>query len=162
MFGTPPDATLIDFTDDHLQLLFPFHTLEHLNVGYTGVTDAGLHELERFKITWLHLDGCQITDAGLARLAGVSTIQWLFLPGTQVTDSGIKHLAKLKQLKTLDLNGCEVSDESISHLESLRNLEKLRLRGTQISPQGFLRLQRGLPRTHISYGPSPLVGLPRA
>ena len=42
----------------------------------------------------------QVTDAGLARLRGLTQLEELFLDSTQVTDAGLEHLRGLTQLRT--------------------------------------------------------------
>jgi hypothetical protein len=44
-----------------------------------------------------------VTDAGLAHLARLTSLQTLVLSETQVTDAGLAHLAGLKSLQSLNL-----------------------------------------------------------
>ncbi len=61
-------------------------------------------------------DSTQITDAGLAHLAGLTQLRDLCLQGTQITDAGLKHLAGLTQLRELHLENTQIMDDGVKKL----------------------------------------------
>ena len=50
-----------------------------------------------------------ISDAGVARLKGLTQLQVLWLNGTDVGDAGLEHLKGMKQLHFLWLTGSKVT-----------------------------------------------------
>ena len=92
-------------------------------------------------INVLKLSGTEITDAGLAHLKGLSSLQLLFLNNTQVSDVGLAHLKGLTSLQRLYLNYTKVSDAGLEHLKGLSSLQELFLSGTQISDAGLAQLR---------------------
>jgi internalin A len=65
----------------------------------------------------LVLNATQVTDAGLAHLSGLMTLERLTLVATQVTDAGLAHLTGLTGLETLNLSETQVTDAGISELQ---------------------------------------------
>jgi hypothetical protein len=62
--------------------------------------------------------GPQITDAGLAHLAGIHTLNMRGCTG--ITDAGLAYLAGIK---TLDMSGCPgITDASLAHLAGVQEL----------------------------------------
>jgi len=71
-----------------------------------GVLDVKLSECE------------QITDAGLAHLGSVTTLD---IRGCKITNEGLRHLG---HVTTLDLSWCKlITDEGLRHLGSVRKLD---------------------------------------
>lgn len=84
------------------------------------LTDAGLDKLKQLnlpKLAKLYLVDTQVTDAGLAHLKEIKTLQVLSLVGTPVTDAGLEHLKEAKGLKELYLYGTKVTDEGVKKLK---------------------------------------------
>jgi hypothetical protein len=52
------------------------------------------------KLSRLHLDYMQVSEAGLDHLKDLTGLTYLRLTGTLVTDSGLKKIAGLKKLRT--------------------------------------------------------------
>src|SRR5262245_11763395 len=92
---------------------------------------AGLKELRE-----LSLD-LPVTDAGLKRLVGLSTLHTLAVPRSRVTDAGLAHLAALDSLESLDLTATAVTDAGLKHLAKLKRLRALSLRGTAVTDAGL-------------------------
>jgi hypothetical protein len=58
----------------------------------------------------LDLNDTKITDAGLAKLAKIGTLEALRLKNTAITDEGFReHLLPLAGLRELDLRGTKVT-----------------------------------------------------
>tara|TARA_A100001015_G_C14918528_1_gene683328 strand:- start:189 stop:1133 length:945 start_codon:yes stop_codon:yes gene_type:complete len=100
-------------------------TITHINLkGCTQITDTGLANLPK-TVTNINLEnecwgskGPQITDAGLAYLKNVITIN---LKGnSQITNDGLKHLENVKEI---DLSGCKkITDAGLAHLKKVEKL----------------------------------------
>jgi hypothetical protein len=71
------------------------------------------------------LERTQVTDAGLANLSGLKSLERLYLLGdSHVTDAGLTHLRTLTSLEYLFLHGTQVTDAGIANLKN--SLPKLR------------------------------------
>jgi len=65
----------------------------------------------------LALPSSGMTDAGLARIAGLTHLHELWLGNTKVTDAGLAHLAGLTHLEQLDLTKTKVTDAGVKKLQ---------------------------------------------
>jgi|GEM_PF-1584377 len=101
----------------------------------------------------LHLGTAEkVTDAGLAHLAKIRSLEELNIGGSNITDAGVVHLAQLTGLKTLWLQNSEVTDAGLATLRSLKLLEELLLNRTKVTGAGLAHL-KGFPslnRLHLS------------
>lgn len=85
----------------------------------------------------------QVTDAMLAELAGIATLEALELSGCRgVTDRGLRSLVALPGLRRLDLSGTSITDAGLATLGELPQLRVLELRGTRVSDAGMPALAR--------------------
>ncbi len=110
-------------------------------LNHTQITDVGLAHLAGLtSLQELHLNYTQITDAGLAHLSGLTSLQELDLYGTQISDAGLVHLEGLTSLQTLHLNYTQITDAGLVHLEGLTSLQELDLATTQITNRGLVHL----------------------
>ncbi|MBI3861953.1 MAG: hypothetical protein HY290_08650 [Planctomycetia bacterium] len=90
----------------------------------------------------VYLEGCPpITDAGLANLSRMTSLQHLDLNGSQISDAGLEHAGKLVRLHNLDLSNTQVTDAGLASLRPLQSLRELSLRGTQITGAGLVHLR---------------------
>jgi len=104
------------------------------------------------KLTVLNLArlGC-VDDRVLAVLCThCKSLEILHLNGTNVTDAGIEHCAKLTKLELLNLSNTGVTNAGLEHLYGLSNLQNLLVMNTQVDDTGKTRfnrkrLDRGLP-----------------
>ena len=90
-----------------------------------------LRVLDRLVV--LRLKNTQITDAGLAHLAGLTDLRRLHLDHTRITDSGLKHLSRLKQLEYLNLNDTRVGDTGLKTVGQLPKLKQLYVWRTRVA-----------------------------
>jgi hypothetical protein len=65
----------------------------------------------------LNLGGTGITDAGMAHLKGLTRLQHLLIDRTMVGDAGLAHLKGLTSLGTVYISGNRISDEARLDLE---------------------------------------------
>ena len=106
------------------------------------LTDAKLAHLQGLtSLESLALDNTQNTDAGLAHLQGRTGLKFLALGRSQVSDAGLVHLQSLTGLRNLFLGHTQVTDAGLVNLQGLTNLKMLGLNGTQITDAGLARLQ---------------------
>lgn len=104
--------------DAELELVRQLPKVTQLNLGSTGVTDAGLaHIAGLATLTHLHLDRTGITDAGLAQLKGLTNLTYLNLYSTSIGDAGLAHLAGLKNLRRVYLWQTKVTDVGANSLK---------------------------------------------
>jgi Leucine-rich repeat (LRR) protein len=59
----------------------------------------------------LRLNNTPVTDTGIQRLVGLSSLEELYLPGTQVTDRCLETLGRLPKLKYVSLSNTSVTEE---------------------------------------------------
>ena len=74
----------------------------------------------------LNLSNTTVSDAGLAKLAGLSQLQILRIAGTLVEGRGLGQLTGLKELRELD---------QFEHAERLVRLTKARIHARKAPPQ---------------------------
>ena len=141
-------------TDVDLQQLLPLnkiHPIESLvsrhGVGGRQITDAGLAHLKAMKSLQLFQISPlpQVTDAGLLHLEGLSELRFLTLDTSAITDAGLERLQGLTNLVTLKLRGTKITDAGLAHLKKIPSLVHLDLNGTAITDAGLEHL-KGIPR----------------
>jgi Leucine-rich repeat (LRR) protein len=92
-----------------------------------------------------------ITDEGLSAIGKLRSLSQLDLEANQLSDAGIAHLAGLENLRTLGLAGNEgVTDQAFQALASLSMLASLDLSGTAVTDQGLTALKAALPNCQIA------------
>ncbi len=87
---------------------------------------------EAAALVTLDLGGPQLTDADLAVLAALPSLETVSLEGASVTDAGLVHLYGLPRLKSIDLRGTQVTGAGISLLPAY-GLEALHLTDTHVT-----------------------------
>ena len=138
-------------TDEGLLALKPLSKLLRLGLQGTPIGDAGLDNLrgvgrDHNGQLSLSLAGTLVTDAGLSRLPDLfPNLIWLELDGCAITDEGLAHIGRLKRLSHLLLNDTRVGDEGLRHLVDLPYLRQLQLDRTRITDQGlaYLKVMKG-------------------
>jgi hypothetical protein len=127
--------------------------LKTLNLGrVTSLTADGLFAVGGLTaLTILSLGACNVTDAVLRELRGLTDLSTLYLYDcTLVTDVGVRELRDLTALRTLYLNHCtHVTDAGLQHLMSLTALSSLYLWGTSTTRAGRNALKAALPALTI-------------
>lgn len=90
----------------------------------------------------LDLDYTVVGDAGIQHLTGLQKLTWLDVEDTQITDRALASIGKLKALRYLILDGTNVTDDGLRSLQTLQSLRSLRLRNTLITDDGMQYLVR--------------------
>jgi len=88
----------------------------------------------------LELTATNVTDAALAHLPGLTSLQGLGLSHCQISGQGLVHLESLTSLRELWLSGADLIDEEMVHLQPFKNLVQLGLSSTKISDAGLEKL----------------------
>jgi eukaryotic-like serine/threonine-protein kinase len=118
--------------------------------GANAIGDDGIKTLSTHKgLTWLLLDGSEVTDAGLKSVLEFPELTYLVLSSSKITNAGLVHLKEMKKLQTFFLQGTDISDAGLSHLLACKGLTSLDIRKTTITADGFEKLKKGLPKCRI-------------
>jgi hypothetical protein len=102
---------------------------------------------EQGEVVEVNLIGSEVTDAGLAHLAGLTALEALDLDYTQVTDAGLAHLTGLTALEILFLDNTQVTDVGVAELQQA--LPNCRILPLDLSLL-LRRLNEGTPRTRVN------------
>lgn len=141
-------------TDAGLARLKSLNWLRQLHIEQKGLSIGEINSKEVRKI-FQELDhltynqkvgeimrrrGAAITDAGLAHLASLTSLQelTLLLPG--ITDAGLAHVGKLTDLRVLKLINTGVGDAGLVHLKGLNRLRELTITGEGVTDAGVASL----------------------
>lgn len=121
-------------SDVNLSHLSAVHELHLVTLQATNVTDRGVAVLAGMpRIRELYLPGNPISNDGLRHLKRLPNLQTLQLTGTHITGYGLEHLRDHKSLRSLELDACSIGDEGLQHVAAIPTLEILTLGGTKIS-----------------------------
>lgn len=118
--------------------------------GHEIVKDAAKLPAGAFQISTLDLSnlGRKVTDADLARFAGLRELKNLYLHGApEVTDAGLAHLAQSPALEALVIGSTKVTGTGLVHT---KNLLQLQMYGTPVSEAGLKRLAELTKLTHLN------------
>jgi uncharacterized protein (TIGR03067 family) len=140
-------STGMDFDDKRLRAMAPLLAklkhLEQLDLGGTGVSDAGMKDVAKFKkLRVLWLAGTKVTDDGLKELAALEQLNSLFLANDKITGVGFRQLIGLKNLKSLTLRGLVLTDRGVKGLAALKQLQRLDLYESSVNDAGVKELAR--------------------
>ena len=105
--------------------------------------------------------GALISDAGLAKIKGLTRLENLQLGKSRVGDTGLAIIAGFTELKTLDLQSTRITDAGMVHLKPLLKLQWLCLSETKVTDAGLAQL-KGLTQLcdlYLSDGPVTAAGL---
>ncbi|HEV3165254.1 MAG TPA: hypothetical protein VGZ22_14605 [Isosphaeraceae bacterium] len=120
-----------------------------LSPARSDLRDGDLRNLSSlYWVEQLDLSDCDnITDSGLANIAGLKHLKVLSLSsnqeprlrsfGPKITDAGLVQLRGLTALRELSLRGSLVTDAGLANLADLTNLEVLELSSTVITDAGL-------------------------
>jgi hypothetical protein len=113
--------------DRSIRSLAQLKTLAELSLNGCHVTDQGLAHLRGHpELFCLSLNTCRaITEEGLAGIVTLPRLQELELAECQITDNGLRHLSSATGLEKLILAACPLTDNGLVHLRSLSKLREL-------------------------------------
>ena len=103
-----------------LKHLRPLKNLRTLRLGGSQIDDDSLAIVADFaSLRGLTIDEAAVTDAGLARLAGLPLEDFGLIRCYGVTDEGLRPLARLRALRQLTVRGIPLSGAGLVHLRGL-------------------------------------------
>lgn len=136
-------------TEDGLASIAGWTELRELYIEWgSGVTDAGVARIGRLpSLQRVEIISSELTDKGIECLAGLPALEELTLDGKSFTDSSLMHLARTKHLKRLVLrsNRADFTDMGLAHLAGLKNLSVLAITGRKLTSEGKAKLIQAIP-----------------
>jgi Leucine-rich repeat (LRR) protein len=116
------------FSDKSLQVIGSLQLLEELAISGQAISDSGMDHIARLtNLKALSLFCCpNVTEAGLAKIASLKSLEKLLVSQANVTVAGLARLGGLTNLKKLsvgDLNG----GGGVLDISGLTGLEEVRL-----------------------------------
>jgi Leucine-rich repeat (LRR) protein len=112
--------------------------------GGARISDAQWNALaaSRDQIVELDLRRSHIADADLAKIGQLSRLKRLHLEGNDISDAGVVALAGLKTIEYLNLYGnTRITDASVDRLAAMTSLKRTYLAETGITPEGLKGLR---------------------
>lgn len=130
-----------DLTDAGLAYLRAPSSLSKVSVRYTAVTDAGIADLCRIaSVQELNIGGTRLTNQGLAALEGLTNLRKLYVWRTGVSDAGLAHIGRVWTLEHLYIGDVTVSGWGLRYLRCLHDLNTLWLENSQLDDAGAAEL----------------------
>jgi len=110
---------MTEVSDDGIRHLAACEPLQKLELYKTNVTDTSLIWLSDSRIEHLGLGATSVTDAGMPALTEFADLRSLDLQFTAVTDNGLRFLSQASQLQVLYLEHTAISNAGLSFLIDL-------------------------------------------
>lgn len=143
-------------TDQGLDFIATFDSLEKLSLGKTQTTDAGLGTIgPLINLKKLWLQETAITNAGLAQLQSLQSLEFLVLYDTAITDAGLDALKVIPTLKRLGLRGTKVTDAGLEKLIEFPALEEVDVANTSITREAANQISARQPRIKFLFEIAP-------
>jgi hypothetical protein len=114
----------------------------------TEVSDAGVaHLVNLDTLQTNHISNSSLTNASLKHLSKLPALEYMSLQGNRFSDVGLAYLTESPNLKRLHfgLGKTDITDEGVAHLKGLKNLEVFDVQNTRVTVEGLEQL-RGLPK----------------
>lgn len=84
----------------------------------------------------------EVTDAGVAELVELTSLEELNIMSPLVTSEGLVHLASLRRLRRLSLSSAYgIADDGLEQLQQFPKLEELRILGSRVTDDGLALLE---------------------
>jgi Leucine-rich repeat (LRR) protein len=121
--------------------------LKYLKLENFGTTQAGIAPLKDLKtLETLDLQGSVSDDDSLSHLRGLVNLKNLVIDGSKVTDSGLASLVDLKKLEWLSLGGDELTDKGLDQIRKLQSLKTLWIRKSwKVTPEALASIRQDVP-----------------
>lgn len=129
-----PDGSVCEAAWTHLAGL---RRLKILHLEGAQISSAGLAMLVEVPLEEVDARDTDIDDTAVVHLARIPTLTCVRLSGTRVSSRGLKALASLPKLETLDVSYTAVDEEGLSCLGGLKRLRSLDLGGTRVNSRGL-------------------------
>jgi Leucine Rich repeat len=151
-------AHFVPLSDRGAEFLASIPTLKSVNLGETGVGDAGLEDLCRNlpNLRWIAI-GPSTTDEGLRHLARAKSLTNLAnLKPYHLTDKGIANLEKLSGITAL--NVVSATDTALQQVAKLTLVQQLHFNLCEATPAGLRPLTKLLKLDLLNFGDSEKIG----
>jgi internalin A len=128
---------------EHFALFARLEALKSLDVSGSKFPGAGLARLAASKsLLSLVVVGCDLRDADLAPLSGLSTLTDLYVGGNaEITNVGVRSVLRIQKLGALDLRSTKVTDDGLEALaRSGLKLWAVNVGGTAVTDRGLQQL----------------------
>ena len=140
----------LDIAETNITSLHPIRNAIHLEQLWVdrleGLTDRKAAALKNFrKLKFLDLGSTGILDAGLKHLQGMDDLRKLNLVHTKITDDGLRSVGTLPALEMLGLYYTRVSDDGLRHLHAIDTLRLLVTGETNVTPKGKMAIKKAIP-----------------
>jgi len=124
-------------TDSGLVIVAPLGHLERLSLSH-ATTDAGLASVQNLlSLQHLDLSETRITGQGLRYATHLPELLYLSLRHTRIGDDDLPQLRAFTQLVCLDLSGTAITDAGLAHLKELPSLSSLVVMRTHVTDKGL-------------------------
>lgn len=144
LYNAPQDGTALDIGG--------LSQLEFLDFGKTQLHDedlACLAKLTRLRELYVFTQR-GVSDAGIAHLAGLTSLEHLGIGGPNLTNRSLSYLANMKKLDYLWIGDGDFTDGGLRHLEGLRGLRRLEITSKNaFSREALDRLRKKLPNLQV-------------
>lgn len=144
LYSAPQDGTALDIGG--------LSQLEFLDFGKTQFHDedlACLAKLTRLRELYVFTQR-GVSDAGIANLAGLTSLEHLGIGGPNLTNRSLSYLANMKKLDYLWIGDGDFTDGGLRHLEGLRGLRRLEITSKNaFSREALDRLRKKLPNLQV-------------
>jgi tetratricopeptide (TPR) repeat protein len=143
-------------TDEGLASCAKLPALAILNVDRTKITGETFGQLKGLPLRSLQLGDCEaFTDAGLAQVALLPSVESLQLSAPGLTDQGLVPLSAMS-LRDLHLTAAQLTDAAVEPLSKVK-VRQLVLRSTRVTSTGIEKLKAALPNTIVEWHPDRLA-----
>jgi Leucine-rich repeat (LRR) protein len=134
--------------EENFEGLANLKDLIELDVSECPVQDPLLDVLGKLtKLENLDFWNTEISDAGLAKLAGLKDLKELNLENVyNITDAAMDTIAGFEKLATLNISATQITDAALPKLYGLKNLKKLNIsHNPSVSSEAFKALKEKMP-----------------
>jgi hypothetical protein len=144
------------FTGSGVAHLAGLPKLETFGCGGSSFNDEGMAACATLpRLRELRIWHTLATDAGVATLAGMTTLKIIHLGpqfSPKITDAGVAALAAIKSLETVSVMETRLSwEKSLSKMKELPSLKLLELHLDEIADEDLARLKAELPSVKVDY-----------
>jgi hypothetical protein len=135
------DLRGVKLSEEAFGFLDGWKDLEKVHVNGAQVTDAFVTKMARFdSLHALQIRFAPVTGKTCDKLAGARNLRTLDLERCGITDDGMAVVAQLKGLEDLNISRTDVGNAGMAHVASLTKLKKLNIQDTKATAQGLASL----------------------
>ncbi len=138
-------------TDAGVAQLAALTHLRELSPQGNAVTGTFLKDIRGLRLEVLDLSSMnRVNDSLLRELKEMKSLRNLDIAATEVTDAGMAIVAGLPNLEKLNINTTLITDSGLSGLCGLKGLKALDVRSTRVSEEGVAKIKAAIPGLKIS------------